>query len=63
MTGSEADSLMNYILYNTLFILQGARILALGGYFGNFMEKNSVEISNGMFNSTIGAMIRGGHDL
>jgi hypothetical protein len=51
---------MNYILYNTLFILQGARILTLGGFFGNFMEKNSSEISNNMFNSTIGAAIRGG---
>ena len=58
MVGTETNTIMIYVLYNVLFILQGARILILGGGFGRFMESRSAEISRALFNSTVGSLIR-----
>ena len=58
IVGTETNTIMIYVLYNVLFILQGARILSLGGGFGRFMESRSAEISSGLFNSTVGSFIR-----
>ena len=58
LLSTESDSSMIYILFNILFVLQGARILTLGGVFSKYMDENSKKMSDAAFNSSLSLLIK-----